>query len=157
MLGLLFFLLYINDIVNNLSVKIKLYVDDCILYAEIESPQDQIKLNSDFGKIVACCHRWQMSINYEKTVFMRITLKKKPFLFDYFANNTYISEVSHYKYLGVHISHNLSWSKHTDTVMANCLRKLFTLRQSLKFSTPAVRLLAYNAIVRPTLEYAIII
>lgn len=65
--------------------------------------------------------------------------------------------MNQYKYLGLWISSDLNWTKHIDTVSANALRKLFFLRRALKFSTPSVRLLAYNTIIRPMLEYAVII
>lgn len=102
-LGPLLFLLYINDIVLDLSVHVKLYADDCIVYEKIESPQDQLRLNNDFQKIIAWCHEWQMSINFKKTVFMKITHKKVPFQYPYTANHIRLQEVEHYKYPGLWI------------------------------------------------------
>lgn len=156
-LGPLFFLLYINDIVTDLSVHIRLYADDCVLYEKITSVDDQIKLNRNFLKVISWCDKWQMPVNFAKTVFMRITLKKDPLLFQYSTNNTILSEVTQYKYLGLWITKNLSWSKHIDFVVAKSLRKLFFLRRSLRSTTPSIRLLAYNAIIRPILEYAVVI
>lgn len=49
-LGPLFFLLFINDIVLNLPVKIKLFADDCILYQEIYSYSDQESLNTALAR-----------------------------------------------------------------------------------------------------------
>lgn len=79
MLGPLLFLIFINDIVSGLSVGVKLYADDCILYNKIECTEDQIRLNRDFEKVVEWCGQWQMSINFDKTVFMKITHKKTLF------------------------------------------------------------------------------
>lgn len=156
-LGPLLFLLFINDIVAELSVSVKLYADDCILYEKISSVDDQVRLNNDLAKVTAWCEQWQMSINFEKTVFMRITHKKEPLQFAYNVDNVSLSEVREYKYLGLWITNELSWTKHIDTVVANSLRKLFFLRRSLKSSTSGVRLLAYNSYIRPLLEYAVII
>lgn len=88
---------------------------------------------------------------------MRITHKKKPLQFAYSVDNISLLEVTEYKYLGLWITNELSWTKHIDTVIANSLRKLFFLRRSLKSSTSSVRLLAYNSYIRPLLEYAVII
>lgn len=74
-LGPLLFLLYINDIVDQISVGIRLYADDCVLYEKISSVDDQIRLNDAFKSIVTWCNDWQMEINFDKTVFMRISLK----------------------------------------------------------------------------------
>lgn len=81
-LELLFFLLFINDIVLNLPVKIKLFADDCILYQEIHSNSDQETLNTAFAMLQTWCAKWQMTINYKKkTVAMRVMRKKRPILF----------------------------------------------------------------------------
>jgi len=39
-LGPLLFLLYVNDITNNIYYKIRLFADDCILYWQIRTPSD---------------------------------------------------------------------------------------------------------------------
>lgn len=88
---------------------------------------------------------------------MKITHKKVPFQHQYTANNIRLQEVENYKYLGLWISNKLSWTKHIDNITARSLRKLLFLRRSLKLSTPNVRLLAYNAIIRPIIEYAVVI
>lgn len=95
-----------------------------------------------------------MTINYDKTVFMRITHKKTPLLFHYGANGIGLSEVAEYKYLGLWFTNNLQWSKHIDVITNKALRKLFFLRRSLKLATPSVRFLAYQSIICPMLEYA---
>lgn len=140
-----FFLLFINDIVVELSVSVKLYADGCILYEKISSVDDQVRLNNDLAKVIAWCERWQMSINFEKTVLMRITRKKKPLQFAYSVDNISLLEVTEYKYLGLWITNELSWTKHIGTVIANSLRKLFFLRRSLKSSTSSYGKLKHKA------------
>ena len=43
-LGPVMFLLYINDINNNVSSSLRLFVDDCIIYRTIKSEQDHLQL-----------------------------------------------------------------------------------------------------------------
>lgn len=45
-LGPLFFLIFIIDIVRDIPVTIKLFADDCILYNEIRNSNDQLVLNA---------------------------------------------------------------------------------------------------------------
>lgn len=119
--------------------------------------RDQVELNDDFAKIILWCEQWQMPINFEKTVFMRITHNKRPLLFNYSTSDQVLSEVEQYKYLGLLVTNKLSWNTHIDNVAANALRKLFFLRRTLKLATPQVRILAYKSIIRPMLEYAVVI
>ena len=53
-----------------------------------------------------------MVFNPQKCEFLRITNKKHPILNQYKIQTKNIKEVSHAKYLGVTISHNLTWSEH---------------------------------------------
>lgn len=50
-LGPLFFLLFINDIVQNIPAEIQLLADDWFLYHEIRSEADQAILNSSSSVI----------------------------------------------------------------------------------------------------------
>lgn len=156
-LGPLLFLLFINDIGNDIPVKIKLYADDCVMYSEIDSVSDQLRLNEAFEKIVKWCNDWQMTINFDKTVFMKISRKRSNLHFQYSARNILLAEVEHIKYLGIWISNDLRWTKHINTVCNSANQKLFFLRRALRLTTPEVRLLAFNAIVQPVLDYASVI
>lgn len=87
---------------------------------------------------------------------MHITQKRKPLLFNYTANNYYISEVNSYKHLELRICKNLSWTEHTDNVTTNAFRKL-SPSTCFKAHALSVRFLRHNTIMRPMLEYAVMI
>lgn len=72
----------------------------------------------------------------------------------YSINNISIESVSSYKYLGIYISHNLTWNTHTNYVYNNVSRMLGFLRRNFSSATPAVKSLLYKSLVRPKLEYA---
>lgn len=90
-LGLLLLLIFINDIVRDIPVKIKLFDHDCVLYSTVKNSADQILLNEAFQKVCAWCKAWKKSIN--KTAFMKIR-KKNPVAFAYTANNVHLSDVT---------------------------------------------------------------
>ena len=67
-LGPLFFLIYINDLPNDIISKIKIFADDSSLFSLII---DQIRcaneLNADLLKISEWAHQWKMSFNPDPT------------------------------------------------------------------------------------------
>lgn len=158
-LGPLLFLIYINDITKCVdeSVGIRLFADDCILYKPVNSDNDQTTLNNSLNAITNWCETWDMKLNQDKTVFMRITNKKNPIMTKYLIKGVEISQTNSFKYLGVTFSSNLTWSTHIDTICASARRKLGLLRHKIKNSPSHVKLLAYNTLIRPLLEYATIV
>lgn len=156
-LGPLFFLLFINDIVENIPVKIRLFADDCILYHEIRSDADQAILNSSLSVLATWCLEWQMSINLRKTVSMTITRKQKSLPFVYSINGQNLSSVKQYKYLGLVITSDLRWNNHVAHIKKKAMKKLGYLRRTLARSTSNIKLLAYKTYIRPLLEYATVV
>lgn len=156
-LGPLFFLIFINDIVNQVSVKIKLFADDCVICHRIDNPNDQMQLNEALKHIEKWCETWQMKINPTKTVLMRITRKRSPVHFNYCLNGNFLSEVKTYKYLGVILPSDLRWNEHISYIKKKAVSKLGYLRRTLRQAPQDVKLLAYKTLVRRIMEYASIV
>ena len=75
-LDLLLFLLYINDIVNDIGSHIRLFADDTSLYIVVENPDDAAKLlNADLRKITTWAEQWLVTFNPPKTESMLISRK----------------------------------------------------------------------------------
>lgn len=158
-LGPLLFLVYINDVVCAVgnSVKLKLFADDCLIYAPVTCEGDQININQNLQAFALWCEKWEMKINFNKTTFTHITNKRNIISFQYSIAGHDLVNVSTFKYLGVSISHNLSWHNHVENVCAVAHRKLCFLRGKLGRATKDVKLLAYKSLIRPSLEYASVV
>ena len=153
-LGPLLFICYINDIVHNISSKIRLYADDTLLYRSIHSEQDVIALQNDLNTLSEWAKHWQMTFNPTKTEFLRITNKTNYVMSSYYLSDTLIPQVSHTKYLGIVIDENLKWTQHVNMISAkaNSVRSL--LQRNLVKCPPTIKSHCYNTFVRPILEYA---
>ena len=117
-IGPLLFLLYINDIAANVDpqIEIRLFADDCLLFCRVKSAHEQSLLNESLNKIYDWCVAYDMEINFDKSVCMSVTTKQSPLQFTYKIGNTEIRRAMKMKYLGVTITHNLSWSEHVANI-----------------------------------------
>ena len=76
-LGPLLFLLYINDIENNLTSKIRLFADDSALYRKIDTLAVSHSLQQDILRLQDWADKWQMKFNIKKCKLLRITKRTK--------------------------------------------------------------------------------
>ena len=65
-LGPLMFLLYINDIANDIDSPLRMFADDCLLYGIINSREDTIQLQQDLNKLSEWANTWQLNFNVIK-------------------------------------------------------------------------------------------
>lgn len=158
-LGPILFLMYVNDITAAVcpDVQIRLFADDCLIFKKVTCQNDQISLNSSLAKIHEWCTTWSMSLNSEKTVLLRVSNKRQPFLYTYKISTGTVAEATEYKYLGLTISNKLTWSSHIENICTAATRKLGLLRHRLKNAPPDAKLLAYKTYVLPKVEYASVI
>ena len=77
-LGPLLFLLYINDLSDNLQSTVKLFADDALLYGVITSDSDCDRLQDDLHKLEQWQNLWQMEFNPSKFKILCISNKKHP-------------------------------------------------------------------------------
>ena len=81
-------------------------------------------------------------------------LKKKPIKTDYVLHGQVLEFVTCAKYLGVHISSDISWnSLILDRITGNANRTIGFISRNIKTKMSRVRETAYNTLVRPQLEY----
>ena len=152
-LGPLLYLVYINDLPRGIQSDIRLFADDCILYREIKSPEDQLKVQQDLNGVIAWEKKWEMSFNRSKCYSMSVTHKRKPLKFTYKMNDTPLIEVEHHPYLGVEISKDLNWSRHIQKICNKANSMLGLLRRNIHCCPVEVKSIAYKSLVRPRLEY----
>lgn len=155
-LGPLLFLVYINDIVNDISSNIKLFADDTSLYIVVDNPLTAAtSLNSDLDRIHSWANTWLVSFNPEKTKTITFSRKlSKPSHPSLSYNSIPISQVTSHKHLGVTLSHDARWKTHIHLLLDKAWKRIGLLR-SFKFLLSRISLeRMYYSFVRPLLEYA---
>lgn len=154
-LGPLLFLIYINDLPDTVNSSIRLFADDCVIYREIHNPSDTASLQTDLNNISTWCETWRMKLNVNKCKFMRVFRAINPTNPPtYYLNGSPLTAATTYKYLGVHITNNLSWETHVKNISNSANRTLGFLRRNFFLAPTALKLLLYKTLVRPKIEYA---
>ena len=130
----LLFLIFINNIVNDLSSSIRLVADDTSLYIIVENPQTAARLLNLYLDIISNWPLdWVVDFNARKTISLLLSTKLVPLLHpQLFMNNTVISESSSYKHLGIAFSSTCSWTEHISKITESAWIRLNLLR-ALKY------------------------
>ena len=131
-LGPTLFLIYINDIADNISSTIRLFADDLVVYRQINSPDDHRILQEDLQKLVEWSKTWQMEFNVDKYAIMNFGTLRNISKFDYKMKNQSLQVVKHHPYLGVELSDNMKYNLHKDSITSKASRVLGIVKRNLR-------------------------
>ena len=99
-LGPLLFLLYINDITEDINSELRLFADDCVCYREIKDTEDTVKLQEDIDRLWCWARSWGMRFQPVKCNIMQITRKRiKKINASYSLEGMVLDNVEKIKYL----------------------------------------------------------
>ena len=102
-LGPLLWILYVNDILENLESEVLLFADDTCLFATAPDPAQTAEiLNRDLVRINSWANSWKVTFNPNKSkdiIFSRKLLvnNSPPLIFD----STFVERVHEHKHLGL--------------------------------------------------------
>ena len=154
-LGPLLFIIYMNDIINNIESDILIFADDTCLFATGSDPAETADiLNRDLEKISAWAIKWKVTFNASKSkemIFSKKLLNNSPPLI---FENDFIDRVSVHKHLGLYLSSSLDWSEQIKQVCLKANRKLSVLRSVKLLSRQNLDLL-FKITIRSVIDYAL--
>ena len=156
-LGPLLFILYINDITENIESDILVFADDTSLLCTAKDVnQTNEILNRDLAKISSWAQKWKVEFNAEKSkniIFSRKHIEMSPPIW---YNNEKIDRVYSIKHLGLNITHNLNWDKQIHETCMRANRKLAVLRR-VKYLKRSTLDLLYKLTVRSIIDYGLVV
>ena len=103
------------------GTKLILYADDLLLYRPISCPQDHHLLQHDVDVVQAYASAQYMTFNRSKCKYMLVSRKRvhtfpDPVIYLY---GLPLESVSSFKYLGVLLTSDLSWSGHVKNALSS--------------------------------------
>ena len=159
-LGPTLFLLYINDLPDDVICNIAIYADDTTLYSKCDQASDlwqQLELasevESDLRDTMDWGWKWLIDINAGKTQLVSFDRSKNTGAIDVKMDGSILEEKTFFKMLGLTFSSKLDWGSDIVTVAKNASKKIGALIHSMKFLSPEVALYLYNSTIRPCMEY----
>ena len=154
-LGPLLFLIFINDIVENIGCNIRLFADDTTLFIDFHDEATGTNMiNRDLLAIKRWADKWLVSFCPQKTESMLVTLKnnRDTSLPIYFGDST-IHEVDSHKHLGITLSKNLSWGDHVQDIVTKAGKRVDILAFLMYRLDRNTLEIIYKTFIRPILEY----
>ena len=153
-LGPILFLLYINDLPDNLQSQVRLFADDTAVYLTVQGKNDSDRLQRDLDYLQEWEVKWDMEFNPSKCQVIHITRSRNPIKNKYMMHGQILDSVDNARYLGVDIADDLNFSQHVNRITSNAMKSLGYLKRNIKPNHSGKREAAYKTIVRPQLEYA---
>ena len=151
-LGPICFIVFINDITKCIKhCRIKLYADDVKLYFHFCCDRWIDFLQRDLDAIVEWANMWQLNISISKTFLLHIGSKNPRHV--YSINGTDIVAVDTIKDLGVHVSHDLSWSVNVQEVVKKANKIANVILHAFRCHNVDLYMSAFSIYVKPILDY----
>ena len=159
-LGPLLFIIFIDDISQDLANQSILYADDATIMSFIRTKADRhhaaASLNQDLAKIEEWAKSWNVLFGAAKCKSTTISNRKDavgnhPPL-NFFGST--LEEVDHVDLLGLTLSNDLSWNQVVTKMAKTAGQKLGFLRRVSPYILPAQRAIIYKSMIRSKMEYA---
>ncbi|KAJ4428390.1 hypothetical protein ANN_24410 [Periplaneta americana] len=152
-LGPLLFIIYVNDLCQDITSNVRLFADDCIIYRKIRNNSDVDAIQTDLNNIFNWALKHRMKINGSKSKSITFCKTREETSLNYEFNGVVIPQEQCCKYLGVYLNSKLSWGEHVDNVTGKAWRALHFIMKILRKASPKSREIAYLTLVRPLMEY----
>jgi len=162
-LGPLLFTIFVSDMPEEMSNFIALFADDTKIYSYLlEDGQGHLSSNlqEDLNNLQAWATTMQMKFHPDKCKCMhlgKLNPKKNYSMSTQDGTTHTLAATSLEKDLGVWIDDELSFSQHIQTKISKANQVLGMLRHTFKFMEPTSFTLLYKSLIRPHLEYAMVV
>ena len=134
------FLLYINDLPEDIQSQVHSFVDDTAVYLTLDKQNGPQQLQDDLNQLQKWETMCDMEFNPDKCIVMHITRAKRPTDSQYTCtmHNQILDTVDTARYLGVDISSNLNFKNHINGITSNANKTLGFLKTNIRVKNPGV-------------------
>ena len=158
-IGPLLFLIYMNDFADSTNFNVNLFADDTTLQLSSNNISDlEHQTNTELIKVSTWFSANRLTISTSKSKYI-VFGTKKPLIFNVYLNDSLIErcgsdcKTKTIKFVGIIIDDTLNWTSHIKHIRSKLTHSLYCLVRMKNFLTLKHKLIIYNAIIKPHLEY----
>ena len=148
-LGPILFLIYINDLEDDISSKVLKFADDTKVFRKVTNDTDKQSLQDDLDKLVKWSEKWQMLLNFGKCKCIHIGHGNMDD--ESTMGNAVLGRTAQEKDLGVTCSADMKVSEQCGIAASKRNQVLGLIRRTIMYKEKQVTVPLYIAIIRPHL------
>lgn len=157
-LGPLLFLLFVNDLSDNIQCHHLFFADDLKIFNDIHTLDNCEKLQMDLNRIQTWCINNRLHLNPVKCQFISFTKKQVIYEYPYRINTTLLTRCSTFKDLGIIFDSQFTFTEHINHKVSEALKFFgFIVRNCRDFTEVNSLEILYYSYVRSKLEYGSLI
>ena len=154
------FLLYINDLPDDVICDSAIYADHTTLYSRCDRASDlwqqlelACELKSDLRDMVDWGKKWLVDFNAEKTQLVSFDRTNNNGSIDVKVGGSILEEKSSFKILGLTFSSKLDWGSYIISIAKTASKKIGALIRSMEFPSPEIALYLGRRKLYECMEY----
>ena len=157
-LGPVLFLIYINDLPDDIQSICKIFADDTALFSKCKDfKKSERELNEDLAIIKEWACQWKMDFDPDpkkqatEVCFSHKILNNNPKLLSF--NGSQVKTYERHNHLGVILNTKLTFKEHLENKIVNCTRIIDSIKKLSVLIPRTCLLTVYKAFVRPHPDY----
>ena len=152
-LGPVLFLIYINDLLEEVISGGKLFADDSKLFKRIKSTEDRDILQEDLMKLQEWSRKWLLEFNENKCKVMHIGSSNPRY--EYQLNNTTLEVTMEEKDLGIYVTPDWKSTTHVAKAAAKANSMVGWIDKTFSYMDCEMFKCLYPGLVRSHMEYSV--
>ena len=152
-LGPLLFLIYINDIDEDIISKFSKFADDSKVAKVVNNLEDSEILRDDIVKLQKWSHDWQVEFNSDKCKVMHIG--KKSLNCEYKLNSITLKLTESERDMGTEVDKSFKFSDRCNKIANSANAVIGMIKRTITCRRKDIMVRLYKALVRPKLEYCV--
>src|SRR5664279_712182 len=152
-LGPLLFIIFINDIDENIINTLLKFADDTKIFGTVATEDEVNRLQTDLSHLYQWSQDWNMLFNLKKCKVLHLGYNNKRA--EYYLGGHKLEESNSERDLGVIVDPSLKFSEQCTKAVMEANRTLGMIKRTFTNRTKTVIKSLYTSLVRPKLEYCV--